>query len=130
MNKAFYRKESIEYPCRSCLGKTLEDKSTFCAWLIAVAVLITIAMGIFLWLGEYTRKNYVEESLVSDKGLIKVYTLQIDSLIVSDVQEEQPFKKGKLLVLSADNKLLDRTGLQVLAIKKLKNSSVTSQLRF
>jgi membrane fusion protein len=130
MNKTFYREESIEYQCSRCLGKTLEVKPTFCAWLIAVVVLTAVAIGIFLWLGEYTRKNYVEGSLVSDKGLTKVYTLQIDSLIVRDVQEEQLIKKGRLLVVSAEHKLLERAGFQVLTIKKLKNRPVTSQLRF
>ena len=129
MHQLFYRTKFTAYQCGSRLGKTLEAKHASYAWPIAVAILVAIAIIIFLWLGEYTRKKHIEKSLAFEEGLSKAYTLQVHTLIGREVQEGLIKKDKPLCVLSIEHSLLELTSSQAPAIKKLKKRSVTSQVK-
>ncbi len=100
---SLFRPEVIEGRRQAWLGSIQLIRpvsfSVLTAWVMAVAVLV----GVYLAVGEYTRKARVTGYLVPDTGVIRLVAPQSATVVESHVTEGQAVRQGDVLfVLSLD----------------------------
>ena len=98
-NKPLFRKEALQERKGSYFGKILVVAPvSFSAWTFGV-FFIAVAIGLFLYFGEYSRRQTVRGELVPDKGLITLHAKDNGIVVNKYVQQGEEVKKGQLLCL-------------------------------
>jgi membrane fusion protein len=92
-----FRAEALDHHQREWLGsiQLLRPVSLMVLTLLALAV--AAAIGIYLTLGEYTRKARVSGYLVPDRGVIRLVAPQSATVLESRVVEGGAVRRGEVL---------------------------------
>jgi membrane fusion protein len=94
-----FRQEVIQAKKGSYFGQTLivtpVSLSMWSFGLFSIAVVI----GLYLYFGEYTKRQTVDGLLVPDKGLITIYAKNPGVVVKKFVQQGEEVTKGQLLYL-------------------------------
>ena len=96
-----FRPEALEHRERDWLGSIQLIRPVPLAVLTAFAVLVAVAVGAYLVLGEYTRKARVIGYLVPDRGVIRLLTPQAATVLESHVAEGGAVRRGEVLFVLA-----------------------------
>ncbi|TMO54335.1 HlyD family secretion protein [Pseudoalteromonas phenolica] len=92
-----FRKEAIDHQGHKLDGEvTIATHMSF-TWILAVILLIVVVGGVYLFLGEYHRKEVVSGYLRPTEGVSKVYPLGQGVVDKVFVEEGQVVKKGEVL---------------------------------
>jgi membrane fusion protein len=121
MRRDLFRREALDFNREKSLGDVVLVRPVSFSLLTIFAVAFAIAVIVFAFSAEYTRKTHVSGYLAPDKGLIKVYAPQAGTLIEKHVKEGQQVKRGDtLFVLSTERSSRESAETQATAIEKLK----------
>ena len=121
MRRDLFRREALDFNREKSLGDVVLVRPISFSLLTIFAVVFAIAVIVFSFSAEYTRKTHVSGYLAPDKGLIKVYAPQAGTLIEKHVKEGQQVKHGDtLFVLSTERSSRESAETQATAIEKLK----------
>lgn len=94
-----FRKEALHAKKGSYFGKTLIVASlSFSVWALGLFV-IAVAIGLFLYFGEYAKRQIVQGVLIPDTGLMTVYAKNPGIVVNKFVHQGEEVKKGQLLYL-------------------------------
>jgi membrane fusion protein len=96
-----FRPEALEHREHGWLGSIQLIRPVPLAVLTAFAVLVAVAVGAYLVLGEYTRKARVSGYLVPDRGVIRLLTPQAATVLESHVAEGGAVRRGEVLFVLA-----------------------------
>ena len=100
---SLFRPEALESQRESWLGEIQLVRPVSLAWLTAGVALAVAALGVALFVGEYTRKVRVAGVLVPDRGVVRLTAPQDGVLAESRVAEGVAVRAGDVLfVLSLD----------------------------
>jgi membrane fusion protein len=100
---SLFRPEVLESRRTSWVGEIQLIRPLSLTVLTGAVVVAAIALGAFLWLGEYTRKVRVSGVLVPDRGVIRLVAPQEALLLERRVAEGARVRSGDVLfVLSLD----------------------------
>ena len=121
MRKDLFRREALDFNREKSFGDVILTRPLSFSLLTFFAVLFAIAIVVFAFFAEYTRKTHVVGYLAPDKGLIKVYAPQPGTLIEKKVKEGQQVKQGEVLfVLSTERSSREAAETQAATIAKLR----------
>lgn len=121
MRKDLFRREALDFNREKSFGDVILTRPISFSLLTFFAVFFAIAIVVFAFCAQYTRKAHVIGYLAPDKGLIKVYAPQAGTLIEKKIKEGQQVKQGDVLfVLSTDRSSRDAAETQAAAIAKLR----------
>ena len=95
---SLFRKEALEAQQASALGRILLFTPRIADALIALVLLFTLLLLLFVIFGSYTRKATVYGELVPVSGVIKVYPPQGGRIEAVEVQSGARVAKGAALV--------------------------------
>ena len=95
---SLFRKEALEAQQTSALGRILLFTPRIADALIALVLLFTFLLVLFVIFGSYTRKATVYGELVPVSGVIKVYPPQGGRIEAVEVQSGARVAKGAVLV--------------------------------
>ena len=95
---SLFRKEALEAQQVSALGRILLFTPRIADVLIALVLLFTFLLVLFVIFGSYTRKATVYGELVPVSGVIKVYPPQGGRIEAVEVQSGARVAKGAVLV--------------------------------
>lgn len=111
-HNSLFRKEVLQNKQVSYLGKALIiTPISFSIWTTAI-FFIAMAIGLFVYYGEYTKNQTVQGVLIPDKGLITIYAKGHGIVINKFVQQGEDVIKGQLLYLvSAEQEALSQHGV-------------------
>ena len=96
-----FRPEALEHRERDWLGSIQLTRPVSLSVLTLLAVVVAVAMGAYLALGEYTRKARVSGFIVPDRGVIRLVAPQAATVIESNVAEGRAVKRGEVLFVLA-----------------------------
>ncbi len=100
---SIFRREALASQQTSWIGEIQLIRPPSLAFLTAGVALSVLAVGIFLALGEYTRKVHVSGVLVPDRGVIRLVPPQDAVVLERHVAEGANVRAGDVLfVLSLD----------------------------
>ncbi|RZU00871.1 HlyD family secretion protein [Rivibacter subsaxonicus] len=98
-----FRPESLDAQREAWLGPIHLIRPLSLTVLTAAAVAAAVAVGAYLYLGEYTRKARVSGWLAPDRGLIRLTPTEAGTVVERHASEGQLVKAGEpLFVLSVD----------------------------
>ncbi|HEY6512223.1 MAG TPA: hypothetical protein VI032_09605, partial [Burkholderiaceae bacterium] len=98
-----FRREAIEAHRQQWMGEVRLVRPVSMSVLVVVLVVVAIAVGSWLVLGEYTRKAHVRGVLVPDRGWIRLLTPQLATVTERRVTQGQAVRAGDVLfVLSLE----------------------------
>ena len=117
-----FRKEVIQAKKGSYFGKTLiVAPISFLFWSCGLFI-IAVMIGLFLYFGEYAKRQIVQGVLVPDAGLMTVYAKNHGVVVNKFVRQGDEVKKGQLLYLiSTEQEALTEQSLsaqQVVLLEK------------
>lgn len=96
---SLFRKEVLQHRISKSLGKVvLVTPVSFMVWSVGSS-LIAVSLILFLYFGEYTRRQEVHGMLTPDKGLINIYAEKPGIIINKFANQGDEVKKGQLLYL-------------------------------
>lgn len=96
---SLFRKEVIQRKKGNYFGKTLIiTPISFSIWSFGI-FFIAIIIGLFLYFGEYSKRQTVQGVLIPDKGLITIYAKGHGVVTNKLVQQGSEVEKGQLLYL-------------------------------
>lgn len=129
MRGELFRKEALDHRQQRGLGDVVLITSPSAVYLGLMATLIAVLVVVFAWQGEFTRKAHVNGYLTPEKGLIKVYTPVVGTVIESQISEGRQVTKGDvLLVISTDRNSLDEQQVQGKSIALLEKRRASMQM--
>jgi membrane fusion protein len=96
-----FRSEVLTHRERDWLGSIQLIRPVSLAVLTALALLVAVAVGAYLTLGEYTRKARVSGYLVPDRGVIRLVSPQPATVIESHAVEGRTVRRGDVLFVLA-----------------------------
>lgn len=127
-----FRAEAVEAKRETLIGEVVVANPLSVSLLTAIGVAFVLALGAFLYWGEYTRKSHVKGYLVPTQGLIKVYPPQTGIIVEQHIEEGQFVEQGEqLLVISTERSSRQTRGAQAAIIRRLKErrDSLKKELR-
>ncbi len=131
MRKDLFRREALDFNREKSFGDVILTRPLSFSLLTFFAVFFAMAIVVFAFCAQYTRKAHVVGYLAPDKGLIKVYAPQAGTLIEKKIKEGQQVKQGDaLFVLSTERSSRDAAETQAAAIAKLqeRRASLANEL--
>ncbi|MES2098890.1 MAG: HlyD family efflux transporter periplasmic adaptor subunit [Pseudomonadota bacterium] len=96
-----FRSEVLTHRERDWLGSIQLIRPVSLGVLTAFALLVAVAVGAYLTLGEYTRKARVSGYLVPDRGVIRLVAPQPATVIESHAVEGRAVQRGDVLFVLA-----------------------------
>jgi len=94
-----FRQEAIQAKKGSYFGKTLiVTPVSLSVWSFSM-FFVAVAIGLYLYFGEYTKRQTVDGLLVPDKGLITIFAKTPGTIVKKFVQQGEEVTKGQLLCL-------------------------------
>lgn len=143
-----FRPESVEHQSHSWLGGIQLVRPVPLAILTGLVACSAIATGWFLFQGEYTRKAHVVGVIVPDRGLLRLPSPAIGTVVERRVAEGDSVRAGDVLFvisvdrstlkgdaqsavqgsLSARKRSLQEAGLQSTAIEQQQVAALTRQI--
>ncbi len=96
-----FRPEALEHRERDWLGSIQLIRPVSLTVLTTLALLVAVALTVYLSLGEYTRKARVSGYLVPDRGVIRLVAPQPATVVESHVAEGRPVRRGDVLFVLA-----------------------------
>ncbi|MES3014142.1 MAG: HlyD family efflux transporter periplasmic adaptor subunit [Pseudomonadota bacterium] len=96
-----FRSEVLTHRERDWLGSIQLIRPVSLAVLTAFTLLVAVAVGAYLTLGEYTRKARVSGYLVPDRGVIRLVSPQPATVIESHAVEGRAVRRGDVLFVLA-----------------------------
>lgn len=116
-----FRKEALEAQQDKLHGETLWTLAPSLRWLTAGAALVALIIASFAVWGQFTRKEHVVGYLAPTKGLIKVFTPQVGTILEKRVTEGQAVKQGDvLLVISSERATASTHEAQAVMLTQLR----------
>ena len=112
-----YRKEAIDNKLNKTFGSATAFLPFSARFWCVVIFIIALLIIIFIYFGSYQRKHVVKGSIISEKGLINIYSNKSGVILKKLLNHNESIKKGQLLyVVSLEE---DQYSLsQILFIKK------------
>lgn len=92
-----FRPEALEHREQAWLGSIQLIRPVSLAVMTAAAVLVAAAVFSYLSIGEYSRKARVSGFLVPDRGVIRLISPQVASVVESHAAEGQAVRAGDVL---------------------------------
>ncbi len=103
-----FRPESVEHQSHSWLGGIQLVRPVPLALLTGLVACTAIATGLFLFQGEYTRKAHVLGVIVPDRGLLRLPSPAVGTVVERRVTEGASVLAGDVLfVISVDRSTLN-----------------------
>lgn len=99
--RSLFRPEALDTQRFQYLGRVQLVRPLGLTVVTVAVVAIAIAVGLFLWWGEYTRKTAVGGTLVPDRGLIRLLPPEAGTVIERRVGEGQSVRAGDVLYVLA-----------------------------
>ena len=120
-NTPLFREEAMQAKKGSYFGKTLIiTPIAFSVWTIGIAA-ISLVIGLYLFFGEYSKRQTVDGILVPDKGIITIYAKSPGVVVKKFVAQGDKVVKDQLLYLiSTEQESLGQQGLAAQQIELLK----------
>lgn len=101
---ALFRAEAQAAQQQAWLGSVQLHRPTTLRWLSILALSGVIAVGVFLFSSEYTRKARISGLLVPQRGVMRLSVPQSATVLARPVQDGQQVREGDVLfVLSLDS---------------------------
>ena len=98
-DRPLFRQEVVQAKKGSYFGKTLiVTPVALSIWSFGM-FFIAAVIGLYLYFGEYTKRQTVDGLLVPDKGLITIYAKNPGVVVKKFVQQGEEVTKGQLLYL-------------------------------
>lgn len=118
--KPLFRQEALQAKKGNYFGKTLiVTPISFMVWAIGIFS-IAVIIGLYLYFGEYAKRQSVDGVLVPDKGLINIYAKNPGVVVKRFVNQGDVVKKGDLLYLiSTEQEALTDRSLSVQQVELL-----------
>jgi membrane fusion protein len=115
-----FRKEVIDAKTSNYFGKTLiVSPISHMIWTIGI-ISIAVTIALYVFLGEYSKKQTVFGVLIPDKGLISIYAKNSGTILKKFIQQGEEIKKGDLLYLiSTEQESLNAQSLSVQQVEIL-----------
>ncbi|MDO9314538.1 MAG: HlyD family efflux transporter periplasmic adaptor subunit [Burkholderiaceae bacterium] len=102
-----FRPESVEHQSHSWLGGIQLVRPVPLAILTGLVACTALATGLFLYQGEYTRKAHVLGVIVPDRGLLRLPSPAVGTVVERRVNEGNSVRAGDVLfVISVDRSTL------------------------
>ena len=121
MRSTLFRQEAIDAQRERHLGDALTARPLALSLLTALGVLVALAVVLFGFVAEYTRKAHVAGYLAPTHGLIKLHAPQAGTLTETYVEEGRRVARGDpLYVLSTERSSLAAPEAQAAAIGQLR----------
>lgn len=92
-----FRAEAVDAQRHSHLGRIHLNRLLAVRVASVFVILAVIAVGSFLWWGEYTRKARLVGHLVPDRGLNRIVAPQLGTVLDTRVGEGQAVRQGDVL---------------------------------
>lgn len=108
--RQLFRTEALDARRSKWLGEIVLVRPVSFSFLAAVAGLLALAVLLFLFFGEYTKRVSVSGQLVPDLGLVKVYVPQYGIVEKKSVVEGQAVRKGDVLYVLSSERRSDTQG--------------------
>ncbi len=123
-----FREEVVSSRGQNRLGEILLARPVSLRVLTLAAVAIASGIVIFLFFGEYTRKERVTGQLALDKGLVKVYS-QVGGVVVRRlVNEGDRVKHGQpLYVITVERNTLGNGETQAEILKQIRSKKISME---
>jgi len=125
-----FRPEAVEARRQQWLGDVRLVRPVSLSVLVLLLVVAALAIGTWLYLGEYTRKAHVAGLLVPDRGWIRLVSPQVATVTERRVAQGQQVRAGDVLfVLSLDQHTRDGGAQQrVMRSLRARQESLTESL--
>lgn len=94
---SLYRREALDAQKAAPYGKIVLIQPPSLVILTVMAVSFALVIGLFFFLGSYTRRSTVSGQLLPDAGLIKIYSPLTGVVLERHVQENQQVQPGDVL---------------------------------
>lgn len=111
-----FRDEALQHHKDKLLGEVLLIRPLALSVLTILAVTVAIALALFLYAGEYTRKARLAGFLVAKQGVAKVYAREAGIVIEKRVAERGQVKQGEVLAVLSLERGSTRTGETAAAV--------------
>lgn len=99
-----FRKEVFQSKKSSFFGKTLiVTPISFSVWTVGI-LLIILSLGMFIFFGEYSKRQSVQGFLVPDKGLIAIYAMNSGVIVNKFIKQGDEVGKGQILYFISTEK--------------------------
>jgi|GEM_PF-2062364 len=123
-----FRQEVIQAKKGSYFGKTLiVTPVSLSIWSFGM-FFIAFLIGLYLYFGEYTKRQTVDGLLVPDKGLITVYAKTPGTVVEKFVQQGEEVTKGQLLYhISTEQEAVAEQGFSAQQIALLEKQIETQK---
>lgn len=103
-----FRPEAVEARRQQWLGDVRLVRPVSLSVLVLLLIVAALVIGVWLFLGEYTRKAHVAGLLVPDRGWIRLVSPQVATVTERRVAQGQQVRAGDVLfVLSLDQHTRD-----------------------
>ncbi|MDL2336768.1 MAG: HlyD family efflux transporter periplasmic adaptor subunit [Pseudomonadota bacterium] len=103
-----FRSESVEHQSHSWLGDIQLVRPVSLVVLTGLVACTAVAAGLFLFQGEYTRKAHVLGVVVPDRGLLRLPSPAVGTVVERRVAEGDSVRAGDVLfVISVDRSTLN-----------------------
>lgn len=120
MTTSLFRAEAIAHQQEVKMGDAIAVHTSSLAWLSILFALLTVALLVFLFSSEYTRKARVTGFLSPSQGLLKIFTPQAGTVLERRVEEGNTVQEGDVLfVLSAEQSSPEHPDAQASAIASI-----------
>jgi len=119
-NTPLFRAEAMEAKKGSYFGKTLIiTPLSFSVWTFGISA-IALVIGLYLYFGEYSKRQTVEGMLVPDKGIMTIYAKNPGIITKKFVTQGDKVAQGQLLYLiSTEQESLGGPGMAAQQIELL-----------
>jgi membrane fusion protein len=120
LKREIFRKEALAAKQDKLIGAALFIRPITFSFLTVFFLCVCFVVFIFMFKGEYTRKEHVIGYLVPDQGLIKVHTPQAGVILECFIKEGQFVEKGARLFSISFEKHFEKGASESTAIELLR----------
>lgn len=123
-----FRQEVVQAKKGSYFGKTLiVTPVSLSIWSFGM-FFIAVAIGLYLYFGEYTKRQTVDGLLIPDKGLIAIYAKTPGTIVEKFAQQGEEVTKGQLLYhISTEQEAVAEQGFSAQQIALLEKQIETQK---
>ncbi|MBW8191696.1 hypothetical protein K0504_11680 [Neiella marina] len=97
-SEGLFRQQALAYQKNRLAGDIVVAQPVSFSTITTLLVISLAVTALFLWLGEYSRKEVVRGYLVPSKGFLKIYTPRMANVEILHVKEGEQVEEGQPLV--------------------------------
>ena len=94
MERAIFRQAAVDAQQHKLAGSALRSRPASLAVIAGFSFAAAALAVVYLFVGEYTRKEHVSGFVVPDKGLVRIYSPQNGTVVNAEAEEGRLVKQG------------------------------------